>query len=191
MLNSEDIDLATQYFLGNTEPLLKESERFSRLFLTYITDNNSSTLRELVTLNLLGYKSYDEKHGADGIDINTNRIKEVKPKFLRLGQKLGSSGNFNDMTLSLLEKKKDFDIICSLFSYDRLIYLIEFPLSVIYDKLRKPIDNAVKGKRVVCHFTFKDYDNDLLKVYYFDKELAEERKCLSKTHISMLESRVI
>ena len=187
-ISENNLNIATQLFLGNPNPLLKKDQDFQNLFLSYISDSNSSTIRELVTLHILGYQPYHEKHGADGIDNTTGKLKEVKPKFLYEG-KLSNTGNFNDMTFDLLEKKKDFDIVCSLFSRDRLIYIVEFPLQLIYDVLKKPIINAVAGRRVVCHFNYKNYDDDLLKVYYLDVEVCKQRKCLSNPHLQMLEKR--
>jgi hypothetical protein len=135
----------------------------------------------------LGYQPYQEKHGADGVDTKTGRQKEVKPKFLHAG-KLGNSGNFNDMTLELLEKKKDYDIVNSLFYQSHLVYIVEFSMSVIIEKLKKPITNAKLGKRVVCHFNYKDYNSDELRIHYYNKNVAYATNCLSKPHLIMLDS---
>ena len=186
-LSKHNLELFTNFFLGNTEELDKKDDDFKNLFLTFASDNNSSTIRELVTLYYLGYDSFSQKHGADGIDKSTGRLKEVKPRYLSTGSKLSGSGNFNDMTLELLEKKKDFDIICSLFYETKLVYIIEFPLSEIYEKLKEPIVNAKLGKRVVCHFGYNDYKNADLKIHYLNEELISV--CLSKGHIELLESK--
>ena len=188
-LSNNNLDLATQYFLGNTKALDAKDDDYKNLFLTFATDNNSSTVREQVTLHYLGYQPYQEKHGADGVDTKTGRQKEVKPRFLHDG-KLGNSGNFNDMTLELLEKKKDYDIITSLFYQSRLVYVAEFPMSVIFEKLKKPIVNAKLGKRVVCQFNYKDYNSDELRIHYYNKNVVDAINCLSKPHKIMLESRL-
>jgi len=189
ILSKSNIEIASQFFLGNPVPLSEKDSDYQNLFLSYSTDNNSSTLRELVTLHLLGYEPNHAKHGGDGIDSTTGKIKEVKPKYLQEGKKVSNTGNFNDMTIPLLESKKELDIVCSLFCSDRLIYLIEFPISIIYDVLLKPVLNAKAGKRVVCQFNYKNYDKDELKVFYFDYELAKHRNCLPKPHYEMLKSR--
>jgi hypothetical protein len=188
-LSVENLNLATQFFLGNTEMLDKKDEDFKNWFITYASDNNSSTVREAVTLHYLGYESYEAKHGADGFDPNTGRQKEVKPKFVTEGNKVSSSGNFNDMTMELLEKKKDLDVICSLFSGNRLIYIVEFPISVINEKLKQPIINAKIGRRVVCPFNYMNYDSDELIVHYLDVDTMKSHNCLPKNHMMMLESR--
>ena len=76
------------------------------------------------------------------------------------------------------------DVICSLFVNSRFVYIVEFPLEVIYEKLKLPILNAKLGKRVVCSFGYKDYDDDRLKIHYLNKELIHT--CVVKNHAKML-----
>lgn len=188
-LSNKNLEIITQYFLGNTALFDAMDDDWKNLMLSYATDNNSSTIREAVTLHYLKYQSYSEKHGADGFDPVTNRQKEVKPKYVEFGKKMSSTGNFNDMTLPLLESKKDLDIVCSLFAGSRLVYIVEFPISVIYEHLKKPIVNAKLGKRVVCPFNYKHYDSDELVVHYLSEDTINEQNCISKNHKIMLESR--
>lgn len=187
-LNDKNLNIITQYFLGNAAPLDAMDDDYKNLMLCYATDNNSSTVREAVTLHYLGYKSYPEKHGADGVNLATNTEIEVKPRFIENG-KIANSGNFNDMTLELLEKKKNFNIVCSLFSKDKLIYIVEFPISTIWEQLKKPIVNAKLGKRVVCHFGYKHYSDDSLVVHYYNPDAVLEQNCLTKEHKKLLESK--
>lgn len=184
LLSEKNLITVTEFFMGNLSPFEEKDEDYQNLLLTYATDNNSSTLRELSTMHYLKYKSFSEKLGPDGVNVETGRIKEVKPKSIFGGKKAGSSGNFNDMTLPLLEKKKDYDIICSLFNDSRFVYIVEFPISVIYEKLKVPILNAKPGKRVVCSFNYKDYNCDELKVHYLNENLIY--KSVSKKHAEML-----
>jgi hypothetical protein len=187
-LSKKNLDVITQYFLGNTSPMDAMDEDYKNLMLCYATDNNSSTVRELVTLNFLGYEPYFEKHGADGYDPKTNRKIEVKPRYLETG-KISSSGNFNDMTMELLESKKDFNIVCSLFAKNKLVYIVEFPIAVIWEKLKKPIVEAKIGKRVVCPFGYNNYDHKDLVIHYYDPDAVLEYNCLSKDHKKLLESK--
>ena len=138
-LSENNLKLVTDLFLGKTDSFDDKDEDYKNLLMTYATDTNSSTLRELATMYYLGYDSFADKHGADGIDNKTGRLKEVKPVSMKDGKKRGNSGNFNDMTLELLEKKMNYDVICSLFNESRLVYIVEFPFSVIYEKIKKPI----------------------------------------------------
>lgn len=190
MLIKDDLEIATQYFLGNTAAVDALGPTFKRWFLAYASDNNSSSIREAITLHYLGYTQNSAKHGADGVNPMTNQEVEVKPKYIAEGKTLSSSvGNFNDMSLELLEKKKDYSIIGSLFSPNRLIYVVEFPMSSIYGVLEKQILEKMAGKpgkRVVCPFSYNHYDNNLLKVHYYDEETAKATKILSKPHQEML-----
>jgi hypothetical protein len=191
--DTESLEFATQYFLGNTKAFDAESNICKNMFLNNMSDNNSSTIRELVTLHYLGYQSFSEKHGADGIDTNTGRLKEVKPRYLKEGQKMNThSGNFNDMTFKLLEKKKDYDMVCSLFYHSHLIYIVEFPISVIFEHLKEQLCNQIeKGtNRKVLHFGYSNYDSDELIVHYYNKNVAYATNCLSKPHQIMLESHL-
>lgn len=188
-LNESNIKLAAHVAIGDLSQLHKKDTDFQNLFMSYAQDKNSSTLRERVSMHLLDYVSYTAKHGADGYDPETNRLKEVKPIQSNGIKPINYTGNFNDLTMELLEKKKDYDIICSLFCNFRLIYLVEFPMSVIYEHLKRPILAAKVGKRVVCQFNYEKYDNDLLTVHYFDIATSKKYKCLSTPHMSMLEKR--
>ena len=185
-LSENNLKLVTDLFLGKTDPFNDKDEDYKNLLMTYATDTNSSTLRELATMYYLGYESFTDKHGADGIDNKTGRLKEVKPVSMKDGKKRGTSGNFNDMTLELLEKKMNYDVICSLFNESRLVYIVEFPFSVIYEKIKKPIINASAGKRVVCHFNYLDYDCDDLVIHYLNNDLNVVHESLSKNHTKML-----
>ena len=188
-LNESNIKLAAHVAVGDLSQLHKKDTDFQNLFMSYAQDKNSSTLRERVSMHILDYVSYTAKHGADGYDPATNRLKEVKPIQSNGIKPIGSSGNFNDLTMELLEKKYDYDIICSLFCKFRLVYLVEFPMSVIFEHLKKPILTAKAGIRVKCHFNYEKYDNDLTKVHYFDASAARKYKCLSAPNILMLEKR--
>jgi hypothetical protein len=185
LLSETNLKLVTNFFMGDLKSFNKKDEDYKNLMMTYATDNNSSTLRELSTMYYLGYKSFSEKLGPDGISQQTGRIKEVKPKSISAGKKAGTSGNFNDMTPGLLQKKKDYDIICSLFNESRFVYIVEFPMSVIYKKIEKPILNAKVGKRVVCSFNYTDYAfSDELIVHYLNEEILYDS--VSKKHANVL-----
>lgn len=185
------LDISIEFFLGNPEKFSQESPLFQETFLNYVSDCNSSAVREAVTLHYLKYESYTKKHGADGVDPATGREKEVKPRFFRHDQKEKPTfgGNFNDMTLSLLEKKKHMDIVVSTFRGNDLLFIAEFPMSDIYEHLKKPILDARLGKRVVCPFSYTNVEHSLnLKIHFYNTRVINKTKCLSKRLVQFLEN---
>lgn len=189
LLSDENIDLAIEYALGNDEAFNKLSDGYRNLFLAILGDSNSSMLREAMILRMLKYISYPEKHGMDGYCPTTGKQKEVKPRFIVEGEKVGRSGNFNDMTYELLDKKDGCDVICAAFHEGRLMYIVEFPYEVIKPRLKEKIDSAKIGKRVVCDFGYKHYDHDSLRVRYLNEKLIKDTNSLSKPHLDMLKKR--
>lgn len=189
LLSNENIDLAIQYALGDNSAFDNLVEGYRNLFLTYLSDSNSSTLRETMVLQFLKYKCHDTKHGMDGYCTITGRQKEVKPCFVVEGQKVSSSGKFNDVTTELLNKKDGCDVVCSAFYEGRFLYIVEFPFELIKAVLQTKVDNAVIGRRVQADFGWKHYDNDQLKVWYFNESLAKDTNSLSKPHFNMLKER--
>jgi len=189
-ISENNLKLATGYALGNDTLFSSKDADFQNLFISYVTDNNSSTIRELVTMYYLKYKSYSNKHGADGIDEARNIEIEVKPKnfnqFDKKGipAKYGGGGNFNDMTIDLLASKLNYNIVCSGFRQGRFVYVVEFPMMLIKSQLEKRILTVKLGKRVVCDFNHTHYNSDLLKVHYLNGDLAKD--CLTKPHLDML-----
>lgn len=183
-LSLNNLKLATAFFTGNTAEFDKKDDDFKNLFRTYASDSNSSSIREAVTLDFLGYEQYTAKHGADGYDPKNNRQKEVKPRFFKEGSKAQIGGNFNDMTLDLLAKKRDMDVICSTFVEDRLVCVVEFPFTVIEDKIKQPINNAKQGKRVVCSFSHVAFqDSPDMIIHYYDTDTVNKYGCFpEKTH---------
>jgi hypothetical protein len=189
-ISNKNIKLATRYFLGDTTLFDGKDADYRNLFMAYASDSNSSTLREAVTLHFLNYERYPAKHGADGFDTKTGRQKEVKPRYFTAGSRAMLGGNFNDMSMELLEKKQDYDIICSTFIGNRLVAVVEFPMRVIYEKLKKPIIDAKPGKRVVCHFSNTAFqDSDQLTIHYYDGPYINRNNCFSKKTAMLLESK--
>lgn len=189
LLSDENIDLAIQYSLGDTTEFDKLSPGYQNLFLSILEDSNSSMLREAMVLRMLDYISYPEKHGMDGYCPITNKQKEVKPRLIFGKQKLNSSGKFNDISTELLNKKDGCDVICAAFHGSRLLYVVEFPYELIKPVLQRKVDSAIVGRRVQSDFSWKDYDSDKLKVWFFNEDLAKETNSLSKLHLKMLQER--
>lgn len=189
VLSEENINLAIQYGLGNDEEFDKLSDGYKNIFLSILGDINSSMLRERAILQFLKYKNYDSKNGMDGYCPVTNKQKEVKPCFITEGKKITYSGKFNDMTTNLLNKKDGCDIICAGFYEGRFLYIVEFPYELIKPILQQKVDNAVIGRRVQADFGWKSYDDDSLKIWYFNEKLIKETNSLTEPHFNMLKRR--
>jgi len=77
---------------------------FEELIKQYFNDLNSSTLREMVTCEIAGFKHKQEKLGYDGIKITNKgdeKYCEVKPRNYIIGHtnnKLNGGGNFTDFS---------------------------------------------------------------------------------------------
>ena len=195
ILSHENIDLAIQYALGNDKEFNKLSPGYRNSLLSILSDSNSSTLREALVLRMLNYISYTEKHGMDGYCPATGRQKEVKPRFVKEGTKVGTSGSFNDMTYDLLDKKDGCDVICAAFHEGRLLYIVEFPYEIIKNALKEKVDTILSKRsikpttRITCSFNYNNYDHDTLKVRYLNESLIKETKSISKAHFEMLQRR--
>jgi len=78
-LSKRNLKLATKFFTGDTTDFDQKDDDFKNLFRAYASDSNSSSIREAVTLDFLGYEQYSAKHGADGFDPVNQCQKEVNP----------------------------------------------------------------------------------------------------------------
>lgn len=121
------------------------------LLTAYINDKNSSSLREFVTVSIAGYRHNSNKLGYNGYRHNSTIGAEplnceAKPKNIQTDgydlkktkTKLNGQGSFNDYTIKRLEKdaKSKLNLLCSGFIDGELIYILEFPFTSIYDRLK-------------------------------------------------------
>jgi len=130
-----DIDLSN-YLIGKYKNTLISI--LVDLLTMYITDKNSSTIREFLTVTLAGYTHQQKKIGYNGYkqDSIGKPIKcEAKPKNVDTHshplRKLNGGGNFTDYTFARLEKDKreNPNILISGFINGKLIYILEFPFN--------------------------------------------------------------
>lgn len=175
-LSLEKAELFANYAIGKIDSLGVHDE-----FYNYtISDVNSSKMREELTLIISGYSQVTGKLGHDGQDKITEKFKEVKPK-LYTGKSLSGTGNFTDLTLSRLErlKRDNIDIVVSLFAYNRLVYIMEFPIRTIYERLYNQVyEKCVIKQNDYCrsaNFSYKHYmDSDNLKIKYIDLSIIDK-----------------
>jgi len=156
------------------------------LFQMYMSDPNSSTLREAVTVLVAGYDPVVGKHGRDAIDPANGNPKEAKPKSYT-GKPTNGSGCFNDYTLSRLEKdaQEGLDILHSLFIKDRLAYVVEFSIMAVYEKLDNQIrvNCEEKNQKYVrtAAWAYSDWiHHPTMRIHYIDWQLLHANpRCIN------------
>ena len=177
MFSTKLLKLAVDRSLG--KPTKDQGEMFEELYSEYMSDANSSSLREQITAAVAGCKSIPGKLGRDAIDIDGNE-KEVKPKNYT-GKRTNGGGCFNDYTRKRYEKDLyvNLPIISSLFAEGMLIYVVEFKFESIANRLDEQIVRVCEreGNRYVrsCSWTYSNWiDNPDLVVHYINKDLLQE-----------------
>jgi hypothetical protein len=187
-LNDKNVKFAYNIVIGKTEEFDKKDEDYKNLMLSYLNDDNSSSLREAITCYVCGYAWNTRKHGEDAINPITNQLIECKPK-LHKDKYCDGGGMFNDMTIQRVEKylKNDMQIVCSIFSHNRLIYVIEFAFADIAEHIKNRIKNRKENSRSSPSFSYTHYMNlSNLKIHYVDLKSINNFRCLSKKHYRML-----
>lgn len=171
------------------DPLMEE------LLDIYFGDVNSSTVREYVTTIIAGYEPLPGKLGRDAIDPVSNKEKECKPKNWSNKKKPSNgSGCFNDYTRKRFNKdiKENLDIVSSFFIDGECVYVLEYNISAIADKLDVQIKKKCEdqGNSYVrsAAWTYSSFINhDSLKFHYLNKSLIEKNpKCMCKPFKDML-----
>ena len=177
MFSTKLLKLAVDRSLG--KPSKNQGELFEELYSEYMSDPNSSSLREQITAAVAGCKTIPGKLGRDAIDVN-GKEKEVKPKNFT-GKRTNGGGCFNDYTRKRYEKDLcvNLPIISSLFAEGMLIYVVEFKFESIADRLDEQIIRVCEreGNRYVrsCSWTYNNWiDNPDLIVHYINKDLLKE-----------------
>ena len=149
------------------------------LLTVYMNDKNSSSLREFVTVSIAGYKHNSAKLGYNGYkhssEIGSHSINcEAKPKNIQTDgyelrktkPKLNADGSFNDYTYKRLEKDKNsiLNILSSGFIDGELQYIIEFPFSVIENRMKENLNISLEILLL----------NDLYLTKVIDKEIYDK-----------------
>ena len=178
MFSTKLLKLACDRALG--KPTKDQGELFEELYSEYMSDANSSSLREQITAAVAGCKSIPGKLGRDAIDVNGHE-KEVKPKNFT-GKRTNGGGCFNDYTRKRYEKDLcvNLPIISSLFAEGMLVYVVEFKFESIANRLDEQIVRVCEreGNRYVrsCSWTYANWiDNPDLIVHYINKDLLKEQ----------------
>jgi hypothetical protein len=93
------------------------------------------------------------------------------------------------MTIQRVEQhlKDHMQIVCSIFSHNRLIYIVEFSFADISEHIKNRINKRKKDSRSSPSFSYTSYMGlSNLKIHYVDLESINSFKCLSKNHYRML-----
>lgn len=164
------------------------------LLTAYINDKNSSSLREFVTVSIAGYQHNPSKLGYNGFKQNSaiggKPIScEAKPKNIQTEgydqkkskPKLNGEGGFNDYTIERLKKdaKENPNLLSSGFIDGELQYILEFPFSVVYKRLKKqlPEKRIVGTYTRMATFNFSHYgDYPKIKIIYLNKQAIEKNQ---------------
>lgn len=164
------------------------------LLTAYINDKNSSSLREYVTVSIAGYQHNPNKLGYNGFKQNSAIggkpiACEAKPKNIQTDgynekktkPKLNGEGGFNDYTIERLKKdaKENLNLLSSGFVDGELQYIMEFPFSAVYERLRKqlPEKRTVGTYTRMASFNFSHYaDCSSIKIVYLNKGAIEKNQ---------------
>lgn len=155
-------------------------EETTELLRMYLNDRNSSTLRELITLEVSKVLSIDKKLSYDGYDIYGNYY-EVKPMNISStsSKKLDGSGSYNDLTWARHRKYLNECplVLISGFVDGRLCYIFEVPYITfkekIEEKLMKYIGETDKKFQYLrsFKFTYKDWvESPNLNIVYITQK---------------------
>ncbi len=176
------------------------------LLTAYINDKNSSSLREFITVVLSDYQHNPKKLGYNGFKQNSAIggrpiACEAKPKNIQTGNyeqrktkpKLNGEGGFNDYTIERLKKdtRENLNILSSGFIDGELQYILEFPFSIVYKRLKKqiPKKRTVGTYTRMASFNFSHYKNgSKIKIVYLNKQaIKKNKKYFNKNLYSFLE----
>lgn len=162
------------YLAGKSRDTL--IEMLLDLLRMYMTDKNSSTLREFITVAFAGFQHKDNKVGYNGFiedghslggtikcEAKTRNIDTEEFEKYRRHQrktrpaKLNGGGNFTDYSPARFQrdkKEKDLNILVSGFIDGKLIYIIRFPFNSpdFLEKLERKIQRwqaKLKGSESV------------------------------------------
>ena len=175
------------------------------LVTAYINDKNSSSLREFVTVVISGYEHNPKKLGYNGFKqdsaIGGKPIAcEAKPKNIQTDgydqrktkPRLNGEGGFNDYTIERLKKdnRENPNILSSGFVDGELQYILEFPFSVVYKRLKTqlPKERIIGTYKRGANFNFSHYESySKIRIIYLNKQAIEKnQKYFNKSLYSFL-----
>ena len=197
-MTNDQLQYAENYFFGD-KTLFDKSDKFAQeWFKSYYKDKSTGTLREEVTLHHLGYTKNQAKHGHDGYHNVRKKFVEVKPQYAHVcaitnkQNKLSGGGSFNDITMAKIEVMSEWDVVCSGFAEDRVIFILRFPAEYIIPYLTTTLNKiiGIAERRKTISFNWHQYkDCKDLEIIWFD--MTNSKKFISKSMYSFLDKKYI
>lgn len=177
MISNSLVKRLTKYSLGKT--INWEKEELLIFLDSFISDKNSSKLREQITLSFCNYQPLSGKHGYDGFDEKRKKFVEIKPQHILTTEKkkLNGRGMFSDFTWERYDKylmDKPI-IIFSGFIDTNLIYCIEVDFNELEEKfknnLEKHFPNRIRIPKSYLRYiecNYNDYCHKNINLKYFN-----------------------
>lgn len=139
--------------IGDRKIYEKADQLTKELIMGWLTDKNSSTVREEITLYIANCTKFDSKHGPDGIHNISKKLVECKPQYAYLKptgkyNKLTGGNCYNDITYDKIEESKDYDVYFSGFAEDKLVCIVKFPFAHIQKLIQQKLDNKIKSAKI-------------------------------------------
>jgi hypothetical protein len=180
-LSDKTLQLFKDYATGKINSLEGFNVCAQEFYDYTMSDVNSSKLREELTIRIGDYEQIPGKLGYDGLDIETGKYKEAKPKLYTRDKAHSGNGNFSDLTMRKLDKLilDNVDVVVSYFAHNKLVYIMEFPVATIYSRLYLQVyDKCVVNKQKMCrsaNFNYADYiDSNDLVIKYIDWDFIDK-----------------
>lgn len=218
MLNETLYSLIKTYATESHESLRIEAASLSKdtllgvfidLLTAYMNDNNSSALREMVTVKLSGYVLHEKKLGYNGyrqsVADGPKDFCEAKPKNARrdesgrVREKLNANGNISDYTFERhaknLVNKPTF--LLSGFVDGVLIYVIKLPFEDLSPALEAQLNQRFKNRERAkneylrsASFSYKDFKNSSnATVVFITPKLAEFQDAINSRFYAWLDKQ--
>lgn len=215
-MNKDLIDLikiyCTKEHINFSNEIINKSKEniislFTDLLTMYINDLNSSTLREIITVEIAGFEHMKDKIGYNGYRqlsaSGKTQYCEIKPtnSYTKingsLSKKFSGQGNFTDFSWKKLERitSDEIKMVLSGFINGKLLYVLSFDFNEpsFLNKLSTQLQSKFpKGDKTgfwlrSATFNYLDYkDANSLKIIYLEKNIIKYDYAFSKSFLNLL-----